>query len=196
MSLTFFQWYIIVINLIAFIVFIIDYQIYCHGGEGIQPQVLCNLVTIFGGAFGAFVAETLCQRKITKYNVQSRIYTFIWLFLQLVFFWILWGPNHEAAREQILSFYNGHRIICIYYAGINVVSFIAFAADKIKAMRGAWRISEFSLLGLCLIGGGVGGILAMDICNHKVTKMYFMFGVTAMICLHLVLLSLVLIGAI
>lgn len=196
MSLTYFQWYIIAINVIAFIVFIIDYQICKHGGEGIQPQVLCNLVTIFGGAFGVFVAETLCQRKINKYNVQSRIYTFIWLFLQLVLFWILWGPNHEAAKEQILSFYDGHKIICIYYAVINVVTFIAFAVDKIKAMTHAWRISELSLLGLCLIGGGVGGILAMDICNHKVNTVYFMFGVPAMICLHLVLLVLVLIGAI
>ena len=59
MSLTSFQWYVIAINIIAFLVYTIDYQIYKHGGDGIKPEILCNIVTIFGGAFGTLVAEVL-----------------------------------------------------------------------------------------------------------------------------------------
>ena len=191
MSLTVFQWYVIAINIIAFLVYTIDFQIYKHGGDGIKPEVLCNLVTIFGGAFGTVLAEVLWDRKINKDNAQSRIYTAVWLIIQIAFFWVLWGPNHETAKSQALSIYNDHKIICIYYLAINIVTFIVFAIDKIKAMAGAWRIREIVLIGLCLIGGGVGGILAMDICNHKVKSTHFMFGVPPMICAHLVLIVLI-----
>ena len=76
------------------------------------------------------------------------------------------------------------------------MTFFVFAIDKIKAMMGSWRIREVILLGLCLLGGGVGGILAMDICNHKVKSMHFMVGVPMLICAHLVLLAFIAIGAI
>ena len=56
-------------------------------------------------------------------------------------------------------------------------------------MLGAWRIREIILLGLCLIGGGAGGLLAMDLCNHKVKSMHLMVGVPMMICAHLVLIA-------
>lgn len=74
--------------------------------------------------------------------------------------------------------------------------FVVFAIDKIKAMVGAWRIREIVLLGLCLIGGGGGGFLAMDLCNHKVKSMHFMVGVPMMICAHLVLIAFIAMGAI
>lgn len=194
MSLTPFQWYVVAINIFAFLVYTIDFQIYIHGGDGIKPEVLPNLVTIFGGAFGTLMAEVLWDRKINKINAQSRIYTLIWLIIQIAFFWVLWGPNHETANIQALSFYSSHKILCIYYLIINIVTFIVFAIDKIKAIIGAWRIREVVLLGLCLLGGGFGGILAMDICNHKVKSNHFMFGVPVMICTHLFLIVLIAVG--
>ena len=66
---------------------------------------------------------------------------------------------------------------------------------RIKAMLGAWRIREIILLGLCLIGGGTGGLLAMDLCNHKVKSMHFVVGVPMMICAHLVLIVFIAVGA-
>lgn len=196
MAITNFQWYVIAINVIAFLVYTIDFQIYNHGGDGIKPEVICNLVTICGGAVGTLIAEILWDRKINKLNAQSRIYTFVWLILQVAFFWAIWGPNRETVKEHALAFYDEHKILCIYYAGINVVTFVVFAIDKIKAMVGAWRIREIVLLGLCLIGGGGGGFLAMDLCNHKVKSMHFMVGVPMMICAHLVLIAFIAMGAI
>ncbi|MBR2835964.1 MAG: DUF1294 domain-containing protein [Coriobacteriales bacterium] len=196
MVLTNFQWYVIAINIVAFLVYTIDFQIYIHGGDGIKPAVLCNLVTICGGAMGTLAAEVLWDRKINKQNAQSRIYTLVWLILQVAFFWSIWGPNHETVKAHALAFYNEHRILCIYYAVINLVTFVVFAIDKVKAMMDAWRIREVILLGLCLLGGGIGGILAMDICNHKVNSMHFMVGVPLLICAHLVLIICIAVGSI
>ena len=100
MALTNFQWYVIAINVIAFLVYTIDFQIYNHGGDGIKPEVICNLVTICGGAVGTLIAEILWDRKINKLNAQSRIYTFVWLILQVAFFWAIWGPNRETVKEH------------------------------------------------------------------------------------------------
>lgn len=196
MALTDLQWYVIVINIVAFLVYTIDFQIYNHGGDGIKPEVLCNLVTICGGAVGTLVAELLWDRKVNKMNAQSRIYTLVWLTLQIAFFWSIWGPNHETVKRHALTFYNEHKVLCIYYVAVNLVTFIVFAVDKIKAMVGAWRIREVVLLGLCFLGGGAGGMLAMDICNHKVKSMHFMVGVPLLICAHLVLIAFIAIGAI
>ena len=194
MTLTSLQWYVVAINIIAFLVYTIDFQIYIHGGKGIKPAVLCNLVTICGGALGTLVAEILWDRKINKINAQSRIYTLAWLILQGAFFWSICGPNRETVKTHALAFYNEHKILCNYYAAINLVTFVVFAIDKIKAIMGNWRIREVILLGLCLLGGGAGGLLAMDILNHKVKSMHFMVGVPLLISAHLVLIAFISLG--
>ena len=74
MHLTTLQWYVIAINVIAFLLYTIDFQIYIHGGEGVKPAVICNLVTICGGAIGTLIAELVWDRKIGKTNLQSRVY--------------------------------------------------------------------------------------------------------------------------
>ena len=89
------------------------------------------------------------------------------------------------------TFYNEHTVLCWYYAAINIITFTAFAIDKIKAMMGAWRIREAVLLGLCLLGGGVGGFLAMHICHHKVNSMKFKIGVPVLVCVHVGLMLLI-----
>ncbi len=102
MNLTPLQWYVVIINLCAFVIYTIDFQIYMHGGDGIRPAVLCNLATICGGAIGTLAAEILWDRRINKRNAQSRIYTLVWLILQLALFWAMWGPNRAAARDDAL----------------------------------------------------------------------------------------------
>ena len=56
----------------------------------------------------------------------------------------------------------------------NAVVFGVYAADKIKAIRGAWRISEACLLTLAFLGGGVGGAAGMLACRHKIRKPKFL----------------------
>ena len=59
----------------------------------------------------------------------------------------------------------------IYYiVGINIISFIAYSLDKVKAIFHKERFSEFSLLLLSTIGGFIGALLSMIIVRHKTRK--------------------------
>lgn len=60
-----------------------------------------------------------------------------------------------------------------YFGAVSIVTFGMYMVDKIKAMSGAWRISEKALLIASVIGGAVGGYVAMFLAWHKVRKWYF-----------------------
>lgn len=64
-------------------------------------------------------------------------------------------------------------IFGIYLGICSLIAFFLYVADKLKAKRGAWRIPEKVLLGASLIGGGIGGYLAMNLVRHKTKHWYF-----------------------
>ena len=54
----------------------------------------------------------------------------------------------ENVREHL------PRLLLLYLAAVNLLTFAAFGMDKRKAKRGAYRISEAALLGLsCVLCG-------------------------------------------
>ena len=61
----------------------------------------------------------------------------------------------------------------IYIIVLSLVAFIAYGADKRKARKGKWRISEKTLLTLSFLGGALGGIWAMKKFHHKTKHWYF-----------------------
>ena len=68
------------------------------------------------------------------------------------------------------------KIFLIYLALASLVAFIMYGADKSKAKRGAWRISEKALLLAGFLGGAVGALCAMQLFRHK-TKHYYFYAV-------------------
>ena len=80
------------------------------------------------------------------------------------------------------------KVFLAYIAVISFITFAAFGIDKWKAASHRWRISEAALIGLCLIGGSVGGLLGMHIFHHKTRKPAFFIGVPAILILQAVLL--------
>ena len=68
-----------------------------------------------------------------------------------------------------------------YLACINLFTFFLFYLDKRRARRGAWRIPEKMLLGICAAGGAAGGLLAMHDAHHKTRKPAFKFGVPVLL---------------
>lgn len=78
--------------------------------------------------------------------------------------------------------------VIFYLSAVNIVTFAAFAIDKRRAVRGAWRISERTLLGLALIGGTVGGLAAMRLFRHKTRKAGFFLGIPVMLAVQAALL--------
>ena len=59
------------------------------------------------------------------------------------------------------------------YIGLSVITFIAYAFDKSKAKRGAWRTPENTLHLFALIGGWPGAAIAQQILRHKSKKREF-----------------------
>ncbi|PTM98910.1 DUF1294 domain-containing protein [Mycoplana dimorpha] len=53
---------------------------------------------------------------------------------------------------------------------VNVLTFLAFCHDKAAAGAGEWRVPERTLLGLALVGGSLGAVLAQRLLRHKTRK--------------------------
>lgn len=75
----------------------------------------------------------------------------------------------------------------IWFAFINAITFIVFGIDKRKAVNGKFRIKELTLFVLSLIGGAVGGLMAMYIFHHKTRKWYFRFGIPFIATVQIIL---------
>lgn len=64
-------------------------------------------------------------------------------------------------------------IYAAYIAVTSLITFILYGADKRKAKKGAWRISEKVLLLFPVFGGAIGGLLGMSLFRHKTKHWYF-----------------------
>jgi len=78
-------------------------------------------------------------------------------------------------------------IIAVYVA-LNILAFMAYGLDKLKASANQWRISEKTLLILAFFGP-FGGYAGMLVCRHKTQKKPFIWAVPLFIVLHIVLIA-------
>ena len=79
------------------------------------------------------------------------------------------------------------KIILIYLAVINLITFITYGIDKLKAKKHLWRIPESTLLLLAIMGGSVGAILGMKVWDHKMRHKIFKYGIPAILILQALL---------
>ncbi|MDD7306718.1 MAG: DUF1294 domain-containing protein [Peptoniphilaceae bacterium] len=56
---------------------------------------------------------------------------------------------------------------------LNLITFIFYGLDKAYAKKHKRRIKESHLILMGLLGGGIGGLLAMKVFKHKSKKLYF-----------------------
>ena len=80
--------------------------------------------------------------------------------------------------------------IVIYLAVINIIAFIMFGADKARAVKGKWRISEAALILATLLGGSIGALAGMKIFHHKTRHRKFTVGIPVILVLQIVLMAL------
>ncbi|MBO5454187.1 MAG: DUF1294 domain-containing protein [Clostridia bacterium] len=62
-------------------------------------------------------------------------------------------------------------------AAWNLIVFLLYGIDKLKATKKFSRISEFSLIVCAILTGGLGATVGMIVFNHKTKKPKFRFFV-------------------
>lgn len=75
--------------------------------------------------------------------------------------------------------------ILIYLAVMNLAGLSAMAADKQKAKRHQWRISERTLFLISLLGGSGGTWAGMYLFHHKTKHWYFVVGMPAIFLIQI-----------
>ena len=74
--------------------------------------------------------------------------------------------------------------ILIILLALNIITFIVYGIDKLKAKKGWWRIPEATLLLLAAIGGSIGAWFGMMVWRHKTQHLKFKYGVPAIILMQ------------
>ena len=81
-----------------------------------------------------------------------------------------------------------YNFLLVYIILISVISAMACIIDKLSAINGGWRISERTLLLLCLLGGSVMMFIVMRIIRHKTRHNKFMLGIPLIILLQIAII--------
>ena len=67
-------------------------------------------------------------------------------------------------------------ILLVLYLGMSLVLFFVMGHDKALSKTHKRRVPEATLFLLALLGGGLGGVLGMQIFRHKTKHMHFVLG--------------------
>lgn len=73
-----------------------------------------------------------------------------------------------------------------YLFCINVIAFALYASDKRRAVFDRWRIPEWILLGIAIIGGAYGALMGMLLFRHKTLHTSFRIVVPLFFVLWLI----------
>ncbi len=71
--------------------------------------------------------------------------------------------------------------LVLWVLAASVIAFAMMGADKRRAKRGMWRISEKALFLAAALGGSPGAVLGMRVFHHKTRHWYFRFGMPAIL---------------
>lgn len=168
--------YLIAINIIGFIMYFINFLLYKYT-KSANIDVILTLLALAGGSLGIFIFIVLFDRKSVKENMMSRVFIICVLIIQIIAMLFIKGFHGEEINIAFWEFFGRNKILMIYLGIINVITFLAFAIDKLHAIKGKRRIRIITLLGLAFVGGSAGALLGMYTLRHKTKVYYFTVGV-------------------
>ena len=82
------------------------------------------------------------------------------------------------------------KVVLIYLLTVNAAAFLMMFLDKHFAVHGQWRIPEKTLFLLAVLGGSLGGCLAMRLFHHKTRHRSFAVGFPLLLVVQAVALIL------
>lgn len=77
--------------------------------------------------------------------------------------------------------------VIFYFILINIVTFIMYGIDKLKARSRGWRVSELALLLPAVLGGCWGAGMAMLLFRHKTKHWSFRIIVSLSLLVYMVI---------
>ena len=80
-----------------------------------------------------------------------------------------------------------YTIIAAFLTVMNITSFIVYGADKNRAQKNKFRISEKTLITLAAAGGAIGAFAAMRLFHHKTNKSKFSVGVPVILAIQILI---------
>ncbi len=188
MSLNYFDYYIIGINILGFILFAINTWLYNNTSDKEIDKVI-TVVAFLGGSLGIVLSILAFDRKGLKGGqkkeiMMSRVFIASLFIIQLILFLIIKGYIKSDISLAFWNFFDNHKLLLIYIFVINLITFIVFGIDKHNAEQRRSRIRIVTLLTLSFIGGSIGGLIAMYLFHHKTKKDYFTVGLPLMIIMQ------------
>ena len=168
--------YLIAVNIIGFLMYFINFLLYKFTSSANVDNLL-TILSLAGGSLGIFVFIVLFDRKSVKENMMSRVFLICVLIIQIIILLFIKGFHGEELNFAFWEFFGKYKILIVYLAVINFITFAAFAIDKIHAIEGKSRIRILTLLGLAFMGGSVGALLGIYILRHKTKVDYFTVGI-------------------
>ena len=187
MQITGLDYYLISVNIVGFVLFIINTLLYTYTAEG-QIDLLLTICSVLGGSLGIVLAILIFDRTLEKGNMMSRVFVICAFVIQLCIFLFFRVGHAEQLTLKFWEFFDRHKVLIIYLVVINFVSCVVYGVDKLAAVEHTWRIRIVTLLGLALAGGSVGALIAMYAFRHKTSVDYFAIGVPLIILAQIVAL--------
>ena len=187
MNLNIFDRYLLIINIIALVIYGIKVLVYKHQTRD-WFEKLCMFIVLLGGSAGILLMIIFFDRKAVKENMMSRVFTLCMLVIQAILLLIVKGYHGDQIHIDFWDDLMQHRILLIYLAVVNILTFIVFGVDKMNAKFNRQRVRIVTLLGLAFIGGSVGALIGMYGFHHKTKKAYFTVGVPLILLMQVVVL--------
>ena len=182
-----FEKYLVIINIIGFLMYLINMWLYSHTKEG-QVDKFLTILSLAGASPGILLAIVLFDKKAHKGTMMSRVFVISVFIIQIILFLIWKGYMNDNITLALWEPFLKHRILLIYFGIINFITFIVFAIDKVNAQEHRSRIKIVTLLGLSFIGGSIGALLAIYLLHHKTKKDYFTVGIPIIMIMQVIVL--------
>ena len=157
LALGYFDYYLIIINIVGFILFTFNTWLYSHT-EDQQIDTILTIVSLLGGTLGIVLSIMAFDRKAVKGNMMSRVFVFCILAIQIVVVLVMKGNIKENITFAFWNFFDKYKILIVYLLIINFATLIAFGIDKINAVTHRSRMRIVTLLGLACAGGSIGAL--------------------------------------
>ena len=182
-----FEKYLVIINIIGFLMYLINMWLYSHTKEG-QVDKFLTILSLAGASPSILLAIVLFDKKAHKGTMMSRVFVISVFIIQIILFLMWKGYMNDKITLALWEPFLKHRMLLIYFGIINFITFIVFEIDKVNAQEHRSRIKIVTLLGLSVIGGSIGALLAIYLLHHKTKKDYFTVGIPIIMIMQVIVL--------